>query len=95
MLFRSPRLGCWKGQISRKIISFVMHVEYQSWQHSILFRENSFRDNCVAKTADEGDGRWEDLDDSPVTWHIVGDIASKDYDPFNTEPWQLAVNGIY
>ena len=46
-------------------------------------------------------GRWEDLDDSPVTWHIVGDIAGMaadngaSYDPFNTEPWQLAVNGIY
>jgi len=39
--------------------------------------------------------QWEDLDDSPVTWHIVGDMSSKDYDPFNTEPWQLAVNGIY
>ena len=46
-------------------------------------------------------GRWEDLDDSPITWHIVGDIAGAaadngaSFDPFNTEPWQLAVNGIY
>jgi hypothetical protein len=45
--------------------------------------------------------RWEDLDDSPVTWHIVGDIAGAaadngaGFDPFNTEPWQLSVNGIY
>ena len=47
------------------------------------------------------DNIWEDLDDSPVTWHIVGDIAGAaadngaGFDPFNTEPWQLAVNGIY
>ena len=45
--------------------------------------------------------RWDDLDDSPVTWHIVGDIAGSardngaGFEPFNTEPWQLAVNGIY
>ena len=45
--------------------------------------------------------RWDDLDDSPVTWHIVGDIAGAaadngaGFDPFITEPWQLAVNGIY
>jgi hypothetical protein len=48
-----------------------------------------------------GEDRWEDLDDSPVTWHIVGDIAGAaadngaGFDPFITEPWQLAVNGIY
>ena len=48
-----------------------------------------------------GEVRWEDLDDSPVTWHIVGDIAGAaadngaGFDPFITEPWQLAVNGIY
>ena len=45
--------------------------------------------------------RWADLDDSPVTWHIVGDIAGSardngaSFDPFITEPWQLSVNGIY
>ena len=45
--------------------------------------------------------RWQDLDDSPVTWHIVGDIAGAaadngaGFDPSITEPWQLAVNGIY
>jgi hypothetical protein len=45
--------------------------------------------------------RWGDLDDSPVTWHIVGGIAGSvqsngaDFDPFITEPWQSAVNGIY
>ena len=45
--------------------------------------------------------RWGDLDDSPVTWHIVGGIAGSvqsngpDSDPFITEPWQSAGNGIY
>ena len=45
--------------------------------------------------------RWADLDDSPVTWHIVGDIAGAaanngaSFDPFITEPWQLSVTGIY
>jgi hypothetical protein len=40
-------------------------------------------------------GRWDELDDSPVTWHIVGDMTTSDYNPFVTEPWQLAVNGVY
>jgi hypothetical protein len=45
--------------------------------------------------------RWDDLDTSPVTWHIVpafaGDVKRNgaDFDPFVTEPWQSAVNGIY
>ncbi len=45
--------------------------------------------------------RFDDLDTSPVTWHIVpafaGDVKRNgaDFDPFVTEPWQAAVNGIY
>ena len=46
--------------------------------------------------------RWDDLDCDPVTWHITdwkgdrhlngADVTDK---IFTTEPWQLAVNGIY
>ena len=40
-------------------------------------------------------GRLEDLDVKPVTWHIAPDISAKDYKSYVTEPWQMAVNGIY
>jgi len=41
-------------------------------------------------------GRWDSLDDSPgKPWSIVPEVASNSFEPFTTEPWQLAVNGIY
>eukprot|EP00277_Geminigera_cryophila_P007353 CAMPEP_0179429028 /NCGR_PEP_ID=MMETSP0799-20121207/14525_1 /TAXON_ID=46947 /ORGANISM="Geminigera cryophila, Strain CCMP2564" /LENGTH=83 /DNA_ID=CAMNT_0021204763 /DNA_START=186 /DNA_END=437 /DNA_ORIENTATION=+ len=40
--------------------------------------------------------QWDSLDDSPgKPWSIVPEVASNSFEPFTTEPWQLAVNGIY
>jgi hypothetical protein len=48
--------------------------------------------------------RYDDLDTSPVTWHIDATAGVKDLEAnysainnyiVNPEPWQSAVNGIY
>jgi len=38
--------------------------------------------------------RWDELDSTPITWHINPEFSEME-NPFITEPWQLAVNGIY
>ena len=82
------------AQLSGPHRSHAFHTGAQRWNrgHSRILSASTLRlqggpDSTDVKN-DPFYNQWEDLDDSPIGWHITEPV-----DPCSTEPWLSAVGG--